>query len=224
MTAATSAPNALGTLHALAAPDLVDALLGVREGDAIDVVRRSRPAAREHTQATLVALLDPVDDGAFAVADRLAVATFVVALHDGSPLHAVYEADLSPSTRALVATLAAQAVRPGPYGVFREPGLAGESVEGERWSAPTAEAGERLAAALTHAALLVLRPRESQPEALQALLDAGWTREGVVTLSQLVAFLTYQVRIVAGLTVLAQSQQARQTNQQQSENSPGVPA
>lgn len=218
----TAAPAASGTLRALDAPDLIDALLGVREGDAIDVVRRSRPAAREHTQATLVALLDPVDDGAFALADRLAVATFVVALHGDTPLHAVYEADLTPSVRETVATLAAQAARPGPYGVFREPGLAGESVEGERWSAPADAVGERLAAALTHAALLVLRPRESRPEALQALLDAGWTREGVVTLSQLVAFLTFQVRIVAGLGVLAQSQQSAQS--QESQQSEGASA
>jgi uncharacterized protein YciW len=35
------------------------------------------------------------------------------------------------------------------------------------------------------------------------MLDAGWTTDAVVTLSQLVAFLSFQIRVVAGLEVLA---------------------
>ena len=45
--------------------------------------------------------------------------------------------------------------------------------------------------------------RDASPGALQALLDAGWTTAEVVTPSQLVAFLTFQIRVVAGLAVLA---------------------
>lgn len=196
----------------LAPADLLDDVLGVTPGDAIDAVRRSRPAARENTQATLTALFAPESasaedsgDGEFPLADRLAVATFVVALHGDSPLLEVYAADLDPEVRALVTAQAAAAARPGPFGVYREPGLAAESEEGERWVAPADALGERLAAALTHAALLVLRPRESSPQALEALLAAGWSRTAIVTLSQLVAFLTYQVRVVAGLAVLKES-------------------
>ncbi|PWD52246.1 CMD domain protein [Serinibacter arcticus] len=193
----------------LTPPDLLDDVLGVSEGDAIDAVRRSRPAARENTQATLTALfaLEDGADGADVptLAERLAVATFVVGLHGESPLLAVYAADLDPEVRDVVTGLVAQAVRPGPFGVYREPGLAEESVEGPRWAAPTDALGPRLAAALTHAALLVQRPRESSPQALAALLAAGWSRTEIVTLSQLVAFLTYQVRVVAGLAVLKES-------------------
>jgi uncharacterized protein YciW len=39
---------------------------------------------------------------------------------------------------------------------------------------------------------------------LQALLDAGWSPTDIVTLSQLVAFLAFQVRLVTGLQVLAE--------------------
>lgn len=195
----------------LAAPDLLDEILGVRPGDALDAVRRSRPAARENTQATLAALFAPPSDAELPLADRFAVATFVVALHGAdrtaaSPLLAAYAGELAPRVRDVVTAQAAAAVQPGPFGVYREPGLAAESVAGERWVAPADVLGERLAAALTHAALLVQRPRESSPDALEALLAAGWSREGVVTLSQLIAFLTYQVRIVAGLAVLKESQ------------------
>jgi uncharacterized protein YciW len=63
--------------------------------------------------------------------------------------------------------------------------------------------GERLSAALEHAHLLVFRPRDASPAALQALLDAGWSTSGIVTLSQLVAFLSFQIRVVVGLRALA---------------------
>jgi uncharacterized protein YciW len=60
-----------------------------------------------------------------------------------------------------------------------------------------------LAAALEHAHLLVFRLRESSPDALAVLLNAGWSTTGIVTLSQLVAFLSYQLRVVVGLEALA---------------------
>jgi CMD domain protein len=65
--------------------------------------------------------------------------------------------------------------------------------------------GARLAAALEHAHLLVFRPRDAAPAAMQALLDAGWPTTAIVTLSQLVAFLSFQVRSVAGLRTLGAS-------------------
>ena len=41
------------------------------------------------------------------------------------------------------------------------------------------------------------------PASLQSLLDAGWSTDDIVTVSQLVSFLSYQIRVVAGLGVLA---------------------
>ena len=63
--------------------------------------------------------------------------------------------------------------------------------------------GPHLAAALEHAHLLVFHPRDAARTDLQALLDAGWSTTDIVTLSQLVAFLAFQIRVVAGLRVLA---------------------
>jgi uncharacterized protein YciW len=51
--------------------------------------------------------------------------------------------------------------------------------------------------------LLVFHPRDAAPEALQALLDAGWSTTDIVTLSQIAAFLSFQIRVVAGLRALA---------------------
>ena len=63
--------------------------------------------------------------------------------------------------------------------------------------------GPRLAAAFEHTHMLVFHPRDAAAPSLQSLLDAGWTTTEVVTLSQLVAFLSFQIRVVAGLKVLA---------------------
>ena len=65
--------------------------------------------------------------------------------------------------------------------------------------------GGKLGAALEHAHLLVFRPRDANPASIQALLDAGWSSTGIVVLSQLVAFLSFQVRSIAGLRMLGAS-------------------
>ena len=51
--------------------------------------------------------------------------------------------------------------------------------------------------------MLVFHPRDADARSLQSLLDAGWSTTEIVTLSQLVAFLSFQIRVVAGLKVLA---------------------
>jgi uncharacterized protein YciW len=65
--------------------------------------------------------------------------------------------------------------------------------------------GPRLSAAFTHTHMLVFHPRDAAAPSLQSLLDAGWSTTDVVTVSQLVAFLSYQIRVVAGLSTLASS-------------------
>jgi CMD domain protein len=63
--------------------------------------------------------------------------------------------------------------------------------------------GARLTTALDHAHLLIFHPRDAAPASLQALLDAGWSTTDIVTLSQIIAFLSFQIRVAAGLRVLA---------------------
>ena len=190
------------TTTAIDVTDVIDSVLGVTAGDAIDTIRRSRDIARTHAQATYDALFTPVSDADFSLGERYAVASFVLGLHGETPLSPVYDAGVPQDLAPLVAAQVAAALRSGPYGVSREPGLAAESDPGEAFVAD-AVLGERLAAACTHAALLVYRPRESSPQALEALQAAGWSDDGIVTLSQLVSFLAFQVRVVAGLSVLA---------------------
>ncbi|MBP2171449.1 alkylhydroperoxidase domain protein [Erwinia toletana] len=62
---------------------------------------------------------------------------------------------------------------------------------------------ERLQLALDHAARLTFQPVTATAAHLAALQQAGWTLNAIVTLSQLVAFVSFQSRILHGLRLLA---------------------
>ncbi len=64
--------------------------------------------------------------------------------------------------------------------------------------------GPRDAAILRHAALLATNPGQATRADIAALTAAGLSPMEVVTLSQVVAFVAYQVRVAAGLALLAQ--------------------
>jgi CMD domain protein len=189
--------------------DVIDLLAGISPGSPLHAVRDLRPQAWENAQASFEALLEPTDPGTFSWTERYAVAAFVAHLH-GFPHAADFYADLlgdaDESLVAVVRHVADDARTAGPVGVYREPDLAAESVPVAPWTPAERERallGGRLAAALTHAHLLVIRPRESSPADLRTLVAAGWGSDDVVSLSQLVAFLTFQLRAAWGLAVLA---------------------
>lgn len=61
----------------------------------------------------------------------------------------------------------------------------------------------RLAAILDHVALVVATPREATQARLDALRVLGLSPRDIVALTQIVAFVSYQVRVIAGLRALA---------------------
>ena len=190
--------------------DIIDHLAGVAPGGTVDALRRHRPATRGNAQASYDALFTGVDETHASLAERAAVAQFIAILHHDE-VAATHYAALTRQAggdvlAGAIADLAEAARTTGPYGDYPADGpLAGESVPGLRFSVDDharSTLGERLAAALEHAHLLVFRPRESSVAALAALGDAGWSTNGIVTLSQLVAFLAFQLRVAAGLRLL----------------------
>ncbi|TRW46292.1 CMD domain protein [Georgenia yuyongxinii] len=189
--------------------DVIDHLLGTEPGSPLDHIRAARPDARENAQRSYEALFAPVDATEISLPERLAVAAFVTGLHRVAPVAQHYAAtlrDLDPAVAEVIDGEVVRGLGAGPYGTYREPGLAGESRPGPIYTAGNRAAlGERLAGALEHAHLLVFRPREAGPEALDRLLAAGWSATGIVTLSQLIAFLSFQVRVVHGLGELART-------------------
>lgn len=194
-------------------PDIIDALTGIAHGSALDAARRRRPEARRHAQGSFAALFTPASAAEFSLAERAAVALFVARLHASAVAEELYAALLRETgggvgLEPLIIAEAARAAGRGPYGNFTGDNSP-ESVDGPRYTVTSVEAayalGDRLAAALEHSHMLVLHPRDAERGHLQALLDAGWSSNGVVTLSQLVAFLTFQLRVVEGLVALRAS-------------------
>jgi CMD domain protein len=187
--------------------DVIDQLLEVQEGDPLFTLRQQRPEAKTNAQTSFDALFNSDELDQASRLERLAVAYWTVALSQ-SPVAPFYRDLLAADDRTTLELLESAlpaAVTTGPYGDYPAGPLTVENVDGLHWAPDAALAtsiGPRLAAALTHAHLLVYRPRDSSAEALQALLDAGWSTTGIVTLSQLVAFLSFQLRVVAGLTAL----------------------
>lgn len=193
-------------------PDLIDDLVGIVPGDPLDALRAARPIARRDAQASYDGLIaSPHDLGRASAVERAALGYWVAALSRSAPLARHYGtllAALDPAVRDAVARALPAAETQGPYGRYPAGPLSAEDEDGLHWGASPellAAVGARLAAALEHAHLLTYRPRDASAEALDRLLDAGWTADGIVTSSQLVAFTHFQLRLVAGLTALKES-------------------
>jgi len=197
----------------MATKDIIDTLAGIEPGSALDAIRARRLQARENAQKSYLSLFEPIDAGDFSLPERAAVALFVIGLHREPAVAAFYREKLAATADGarLVEAIEVEIGRgetSGPYGVFPAGPLSVESMAGliYRVSADRrAVLGARLAAALEHAHLLVFRPRDAASADMKALLAAGWSNTGIVTFSQLVAYLSFQVRVVTGLRVLGAS-------------------
>ena len=191
--------------------DVIDALVGIAPGSRLDAIRARRPEARAHAQATYRALFAPQPPGNVRLQERFAVGAFVAGLHGATAIADWHAARLEESgapaaLRDALGAAVAEAAAKGPFGRYPAGPLSGEDVAGSSYrvgAATRRTLGPRLVAALEHAHMLVFHPRDAAPAALQALLDAGWSTTDIVTLSQIVAFLSFQIRVVAGLRTLA---------------------
>ncbi len=193
--------------------DVINQLAGIAAGTALDKARDNRPEARKHAQASYESLFAPRGFGGFPLLERAAIASFVAGLH-GRPETADYYKELlvkagaSPALQVAVASEVMTAHAHGPYGHYPAGPLTLENHDGMRYEVSVSARhvlGDRLAAAFDHVHMLVYHPRDAKPVSLQAMLDAGWSTTDVVTLSQLVSVLAFQIRVVAGLKALAAS-------------------
>ena len=188
--------------------DLIDRLAGVAGDAPVAALRDRRADAKLNAQKSYEALFEPGSPGGVSLVERHAVAAFVAGLHRDAATLAFYRRGLGD--RADLAGAIDQEIErgaaSGPYGRYPEGPLSVEDKAGPSFRVSQSnreKLGARLAAALEHAHLLVFHPRDASPAALEALRDAGWATTDIVTLSQLAAFLTFQIRVVAGLRTLA---------------------
>lgn len=189
--------------------DIIDQLVGIAPGSTLDAVRARRAVARTHAEASYRALLTPAAPGDFSIAERFAVAAYVAGLHREAATAAHYAAALVTHGGAALAEAVGRAVAEtradGPTGHYPAGPLSAEDTASPDFtlSAAVAEAlGPKLAAAFAHAHFLVFHPRDAAQERFAPLYAVGWTADSVVSLSQLVSFLAFQIRVVAGLAVL----------------------
>ncbi|CAN5852877.1 CMD domain protein [soil metagenome] len=191
-------------------PDIIDTLAGIAPGSPLDAIRNVRLQARQHAQASYDSLFKPLNETDASTLERLAIACFVAGLHGRPEMEAFYgtslaEAGAPAAWKGAIAAAVVAAKGEGPYGHYPKGPLSAEDRPGPVFKIAASESsvlGPRIAAAFEHTHMLVFHPRDSAPPYLQALIDAGWSTTGIVVISQLVAFLSYQIRVVAGLRTL----------------------
>ena len=71
---------------------MIDTLVGIAPGSALDAIRARRPEARTHAQASYRALFAPAAPGGVTAPERFAVGCFVAGLHGGAEIAAFYAA------------------------------------------------------------------------------------------------------------------------------------
>jgi len=156
--------------------DVMDALAGLTAGSPLAALRRERPDVVRHIQGSDEAIFTPADDGGFTPAERAAAALRIATLLRDGTLEAHY--------RARLATL-------DPSGALAK------TVEGK------AEITEiRWDAILAHVDLVTRGPGHAERKDIENLLVAGLSSRAVVSLSQLIAYVNFQSRVLAGLRML----------------------
>jgi CMD domain protein len=177
------------------APDLVSQLAGLSADGSVAALRAARADATRYTQGSHDALSSP-DVADLTLTERLYAAW--------------YAAWLTPSVAA------AQSYRDRLLAASDDPSASAAVLDVLAARGLTAAAaaidaagGPRLAAILAHTHALITRPATTGKPELTALQSAGLTTRAIVALAQLVAFVSYQVRVVTALKALnALEQQA----------------
>ncbi|AMP00229.1 putative membrane associated protein [Collimonas arenae] len=157
--------------------DVIDKLVGVQPGGTTYGLRHQREKVAAATQGSYDTLFDP-DLAGIGLDERLLVALYACRLSGAGDLVAHY--------RERLASLTVDAEQ-----------LA-VAAEGQPEQLPAG----RLRAMLCFARALTQRPVEGDKEILQSLPAADISTPAVVALSQLIAFISYQVRVVVGLKAL----------------------
>ncbi|MGJ3508486.1 hypothetical protein [Enemella sp. A6] len=186
------------------AVDVAGRAIGIVPGDRRDTTRRPRPKTRENIRAAYRALFGMATQG-IALADRHLVAGFVAGLTEPGSAVAEWHRARAGDPQ-LVDRLLESAAQMEPWGTHRDAKLALAGQPGQWWQVPEDERehlGVPLAAVVEHAHFLVLHPREARPKVLATLAAAGWTRAQIATWSQVISFISVQVKLTAGFTVAA---------------------
>ena len=155
--------------------DVIDQSVPLTPGSVLHTLRRQRPKIVDATQGSYAAMFAPGVAGV-SVVERLLVALHACQLGGAPSLAAHYRTRLETegADTALVTAADGGAVAPDA----------------------------RVAALLEFTAKLTRKPIEGDQRAVQALEAVGLAPQAIVAVGQLIAFLSYQIRLHAGLRAL----------------------
>ncbi|MEZ4614004.1 MAG: hypothetical protein R2867_00620 [Caldilineaceae bacterium] len=160
------------------AADLINQLLGITADSPLAEVRNRRPEVVAHSQGSYAAIFQPADPVDLAVVDRH-LAGLRVAVLTPSPLLIAHH--VQRATELGVARERIDAVQAVPLG-------------------PSVDA--RTQAIMAHVDRLTLEPVTADASHVTALAAAGLSVRAIVALSQLIAFTSYQARVLVALQLL----------------------
>ena len=165
---------------AIQGTDIVDELAGIQTGTPLHALRAQRADVAGYSQGNYLALLEPDDPAGVSRVEREVIALRVAVLTGSDALAAHHRARL----RALgVEDAHSAAVEQFPTGAAVSP---------------------REAAILRHVDRLTQEPRAAGAVEIAELQAAGLQTPDIVTIAQLIAFLSFQIRLLAGLRALAE--------------------
>ncbi|MGF9763019.1 CMD domain protein [Microvirga sp. 0TCS3.31] len=156
---------------------IIEELAGVRLGSALAQTLLARMDIMKLSQASYDAIIRPCEPGGVSHAERAALAARMARQNADETLTEHY------------------------LGKLRE-ACADPKLNEPLLPAEVANYGNRLNAMVRHMDLLTHEPRKAARTDIIALKDAGISEPDIVRLSELAAFVNYQVRVIAGLKML----------------------
>jgi uncharacterized protein YciW len=160
--------------------DVIDAVLGPETAAAVETLRAQKPELAAQLQDYYDAVFAPGEDSALALSpsERWLI-VIRTASHTGST--------------SVVNWYVSQAAGAGTSDAL----IAKAQDVSVPWNGDP-----RTTAIMRHVDLIVTRPVGSGKSDIAALSDAGLSPQGIVALSQVVAFVSYQLRLIATLRAL----------------------
>jgi CMD domain protein len=137
-----------------------------------------RLTVSRHAQSSFTALLEPPNDSDLPLRERMAIVLRVARMHSSEGLASLY--------RDRLATLEGS----------------DHEIHAIEYGLPLPSDDARLTAILAHAELVSLHPADAGRGHLRQLAQAGLSTAAVVTLTQLIGFVAFQARALAGIELL----------------------
>ena len=154
--------------------DLVEDILGIALDDMLGALRRQRADILRHTEGAFRELVTPAEPGALSRAERAALALRGALIENDAALAARFEALVPEADLALARAF---------------PAPAGE---------------DRTAILYRYADMVAREPERCTQADIDRLQALGLGAQEIVALTQLVAFVPFQTRLLAGLRLMQQ--------------------